>query len=363
MLYCKLCLSEYPESDIDEYSTNTSQQIKVFQCDQCFYIKKPIKIHNFNDPCPICLKKYKNKYKNKYVYNECNHWICAKCYYDRKIEKNQCCLCKKQSGTKIVPSIYLCQRQQSECFDNDTPSIKNKDSKYNYFRKLDYITRKCFKQLYIQINDSLGSSLNISLNNNVLYFLCIEYHKFLKLLVENNNNNNVDKLSPSYYINQIWREHIINISNYITVCNIMCGFVLHYYPEKSFLVNNPTYTERFDRTITLYQKKFGNIHPTLFEIWKPLPIYYDNKPRKQYQLSIIVKQLDASTITIDIKSDSLICDIKKIIAQKTNCHQHSIQLILYGKPLADNKTVSYYGIQCYSILHYISQPIANKDNI
>lgn len=348
MLYCQLCTHEHSKTDIDKYMTNTTGQINVFQCDRCFYIENPVTIYNFDEPCPICFEEC----NNKYVYNKCVHWICENCYHNEKIKKSECYLCKTQSNAIILPSNNLCQRYQSECFDNST-SIETKDNKYDYFINLDPGVQKCFKQLYAQINDTIGSALKIRLNNNVLYLLCMEYHKFLKLLIENDNNNNIDKLSPSYYIDQIWHEHILNISNYVTVCNIMCGYLIHHYPENSFLINRPLYSKRFDQTIALYQKNYGNINPILFEIWKPLEIYYDNIPRKKYNLTIFVKLLSGPTITVTVDNNASILDIKKIIAQKCNYSEICCNLLWCGQQLQDDQIVTEYGIRDQSTLHHV----------
>ena len=283
MNHCKSCLASYTQDQI--------------QCDKCFNIGDPIIIFNCDDPCPVCFE-YSD---SKYVYDKCHHWICDKCHHNT----TECCICKHKCET----TLFKC-------------------SNHNYFDSLEPNIKNCFKQLYIKTNNTIGQELNVKANENMLYDLCTEYHKWLQLLHINDNNNNPEKLQPPKYIDQIWREHILDIPSYNAVCNATCGYVLYYYVEK----NNSI------KTIKLYENAFGPV-PTVF--WTT-------------EISLIIMTEDLQKIPIVISSNSTISNIKEIISSKENCDINYIRLNWNGKELFDKLTIKNYGIPDNSIIYFLN---------
>ena len=241
MYHCQLCFEKYTEGSIANNKVNTVHQTNVFQCNQCFYINDPIFIYDYGEICPICFE-FSN---NKCLY-ECHHWICNSCNEIGKVV--DCPICMTPSNKIII----------------------DKNQSFRYFDDLKPNVKQCFKKLYAQINDSIGKQLNIGTNKDILYHLCVDYHRFLQLLFLNDNNNNESKLSSSYWIDQIWHEHLLDNANYNEVCLSICGYILYHYPENSFNVNASSQKSRQGATMKMYKDKFGELNKL---IWPP---FYKN---------------------------------------------------------------------------------------
>lgn len=313
MFYCRLCSAKCAfdyESNISESTQKQKQQQTKYQCNKCFYIGEPIMVYNFDDNCPICLEKK----KFKYVYDICHHYTCKTCYDYSKFDK-KCPLCLSSSKVCQLPSSNLTFPGELKYFNYNTTYCFS--TNYNYFQSLDLTIQECFKKLYKQIDDMLGKNLQVDKYHNIIYLLCVEYHKFLILLIVNNNNNNINKLASSIYIHAVWTKHILDNKNYTLVCNQMCNYVLNYY---SMSYAKMIYADCFDNTIKLYKQTFGEIDSTTFDIWNPLLIYYDNRDDHIYNLTIFIytdpyfnHKNNKKIICINTTSDKTIDDIKTIL--------------------------------------------------
>ena len=326
MQYCQSCLQSYTAEEISANKTNTMEKINVFQCTQCFYISDPITIYNADDNCPICL----DQSDAKCVYNVCHHWNCKNC--QRMINPSTCSICKFKSGITNI-----------------------KKHTYNYFDAVDPTIKADFKNLYAQINDTVGKP-RIKNYKNILYDACAEYHKFLQLLHINDNNNNPNKLSPSYYIDRIWHEHILNLPSYIRVCNTICGYILYHYPENSYAVNILSYTARFNRTLNMYTNTFGGVNSTI--IWAPTRSYTDSEDISEVidpnKIVVYVKTLsDKPKKTIIIDQNATILELKELIHEKTSIPVLQMRTIYGGRALSEEKTLQDYGMKSYETVHVL----------
>ena len=311
MDHCQLCLTPYTKDLIQLSMVNTSKKNGIFQCNKCFYIDDPIIIFNCDEPCPVCLEHS----HFKCVYDICHHWICAKCHPNT----TECCICKQKSEIKLF-----------------------KYSIHNYFDLLGPDIKNCFKQLYIKINDTIGQELHVEANKTILYDLCVEYHKWLQLLHINDNNNNPEKLQPPKYIDQIWKEHMLDIPSYSTVCNAICGSVLYYYAEKNNL----------NKTVKLYEDTFGPITSPIMWAFKE-----EISATKISAIKIFVMTEKELGLPADVLSTTTVYKIKEMIKDVTNCNPTDINLVWNGKQLIDDRTMKDYDIQNNSIFHLFDKPV------
>lgn len=337
MQHCGLCFHTTDSSNLNRI--NTLKQTNVHQCDQCFYIAEPILIYDYAEPCMICYE-----YSNSKCLFDCSHWICNKCNKNANITNCPSC---KQSGKKTI--------------------VKKKQS-FRYFDDFDITIKKCFKKLYAQINDTVGSQLSqlsqLSqfTSKDLLYHLCVDYHKFLILLADQNNNAAELKLSPPYWIDQIWHNHLLDNESYMTVSITICGYVLYHYPENSFLANTKTYDLRYNATIKLFTEKFGPVNNLIWiksnqeikgEKIIAEPVNVPQQISNTETIRIFIKKLSGSTITIDIKNNATILELKTKIDEKEGISPQMQRLTWAGKQLENINTLHDYNITDCSTIHLI----------
>lgn len=311
MYHCKNCFQKYTEEFINNNRVNTADKINVFQCERCFYVDGII--YGLYQECQMC-----NDNKTSVFFDKYGHSFCNKC--SKKMTNKNCCFCKNKNNKLL--------------------NVKNKNYEY-YFDNVDPSLKNYFKILYCQIVDTIGKK-----RNNKLYDLCVEYYKFLQLLHLNDNNNNINKLSPSCFIDKIWHEHLLDNKNYTEVCNLICGYTLYYYPENDYKKNIKGYTERFNQTISLYEKTFMND----MEKWIWEPIY--NEPN---EIQLFIKTLTGITITIYAPYNSTIQMVKNIIEKKEGISVKDQRLIFAGRQLENDKTLKDYGINEHFTIHLVTR--------
>ena len=236
MYHCQLC---FDGLTIDKVKKNLVciNNSESFQCPKCFYIHEPIKIINYEDVCPICLENP----HGIFIHDKCHHFVCKYCSKSNP-NRYKCVICRTKSH---ITFFY-----------------KPKYNEYDYFDKFSSDLKNCFKELYIKINSTIGKYMNVDADCNVLHILLKEYHKWLQLLNLNCNNYNENKLWASQIIDRIWKEHMKLSANYITCCDIICGYTLKYYPFE-------TYDK--EKITKLYEEHFGPIEKS-YQLWKPLTL-------------------------------------------------------------------------------------------
>ena len=293
--HCKNCLNIFTQLK----TTNTFNKENVSQCDICFSIDTIIHVCNFDDDCIICL----NKSNNKNIFN-CGHWICDLC--NNQYDKNKCPTCD---------AIII--------------SNNKKDDFIDYFGNTN--VKKYFKLLYAQINDTIGVKINFS-----LYELCIEYYKFLCLLHINDNNKNISKLSPPYWIDKVWHKHLLDNGNYNKVCKCICNYTLKHYPSNSFKVNQLSYDERYMTTIELYKKHFNEIKNKNI---------FSNILLPKNTICLIIETLAKKKIILNISPNSTFYMVKESINKNTEIPIENQRILYTGKFMPNDNTLNSCGIK------------------
>lgn len=310
MNYCKSCSANYTDEYIKQNLINTETRTNVVQCRECFNVDNIVKLYGYNDKCSICLNKNSNVY-----FDDCKHCFCNNCIYDLNYK---CALCNTLNNKTMQCSKTT-----------------------HYFNNLEI--KDLFKILYAHTHESLGL---LDYSHEFRYNLYIEYHKWLTLLIENDNNNNPEKLSPSNLIDQLWHAHILDLKNYIDVCMAMNNEILIHYVENGFEAGKNKYSERFYKTMVMYDKKYGNISKKLESIWKPS--YKLTNAGKN--MHIFFRSISGVTITVLINECAYVSELKEIIQQKEKVSACSIRLMYGGKQLQDDYLLKSYGIsECSSV--------------
>jgi len=303
----------FDDAHLDSNKVNTTDRCGVFQCNQCFYIDAII--YGLGQQCQICMDRV-----TCCVFDKCGHTVCLQC--STGITHNICFFCRSSNNGL-------------------TPITDAKPSHQYFFDQVNPTVKKILKKLYCQVFDTIGKSVG----SNNLYDLCAEYYKFLMLLHLNNNNETVDKLSPPHLIDSIWHEHLMDNESYANLCGLIGGHVLFHYPENSFRAGIDGYDKRFSRTIDLYEKTYGTAKPSW--IWYPT---HTRNPRKTIQL--FVKTQCGKTMTIDTYGNASTYEIMELIEKKEGIPTNQQKLVFSGKLLDMDKSISVYGIQNGSTLHF-----------
>lgn len=332
MYCCKKCFRIY--QCIDDYRIDTLQKQNVFQCDTCFNIDSHVLIHNYNrnsnPECILCLekeldvniviflcedteKKCNNADNNICLYNcNCNsiyHWVCAKCYDIYKISSCPKCNTIIKQGT---------------CINTDN---NNKfDNFIDYFKNLE--AKPYFKILYAYLVDQINAN-----EKNILYDLLFEYYRFLCLLFFHDNNKSKIKLSPPYLINMVWKKHLIINKNYNKICDMLCGYVLEYYPFGNFKTNIDMYKEGYLLVLEKYTNSWGQSKNK--NIWTPM--YFDIQIEIVYNKNLFV--------VMNVNSNIRVKELKqKIVIIKNIPFRDQLLLLINNVRLENDKILEYYKI-------------------
>ena len=88
----------------------------------------PVKIKGFESNCPICLEQWGTSKVDPWVFPNCGHMICEKCYLKQKSIKRSCHICREKFG-------ICCQRKEKRKGE----AIMHKqilELKYEYYEQL-----------------------------------------------------------------------------------------------------------------------------------------------------------------------------------------------------------------------------------
>jgi len=194
--------------------------------------------------------------------------MCSECYkdYDNKLI---CPICKEESAVTEINA-----------------------SKCDYFTEMP--VNIYFKKLYAQNVDSIGKE--------ILYDLCVEYYKFLHLA------SKYEDIAPSYWIDKIWRAHMIDNESYNAACMLMFDKIIHYDSKLLSLRGCCSYYAKYLITIDLCFFDVDNV------LWRPIDTRTKNilDVKKETIISLNIFR-DRREINIAVPNIFTISDLKRLI--------------------------------------------------
>jgi len=307
MYHCTNCLTVCPKDQL----VDTRDRIDVNQCQQCFLTQDLIFMYDFNSECKICFGNNTNC-----VFKKCGHTICLSC----KINiHNKCPFC--QVGDNLC--TFVAAKNKYEFFDNTTSEIK-----------------EIFKNLFRQLTDTYDKKMILESD---LYDILVEYYKFLNLLHMNDNNNHVLKLSPSHIIDKIWHAHLLDNHSYNATCHLICGYVLNHYVENSFKRHIDNYQARFDRTLELYEQKYGKVDNNVKWIWAQTKTTTD-------QITFTISTLGGQTYNLEMSVHATVDELKNKLSQLDKSPACTYIVIFHNQGLDNDKSLFECGIKNQSKL-------------
>jgi hypothetical protein len=179
-----------------------------------------------------------------------------------------------------------------------------------------------------------------------------EYYKWLTLLAE---HGGAMELSPGSIIDKVWHEHILDLEDYLYICNKLAGRILYHYPEHSFKADRKERWTRQSTTHNHYIKRYGkynDLTKIYWNDWTPGKIYQKYLVNPHWQL--FVKDLDGFTITFIFNEDTTVEELKFMISEYNGLSPCEQRLIFAGRQLEDgNSLFKHYKIQKESTIHLV----------
>lgn len=240
---CPNCLIVLQDIKTIKTKINSPFGYYFYQCSNCYYLSNGIKVYNIDEECPICLEK---DVDSIHLYG-CNHWICKSCY-DQDENKSICKMCQEDQDNG-PNQFYHRNTYLPKMIPNDLQES---------FMKL-------YKRVYQYV---YTSNINYSQHTKTIVLL-EEYYLWLLLL--SNDERGANYLSPSTAIDNVWHMHILDIKDYIEVCQKIAGRILDHYPENSFSNLKSLRRVRLVNTLVEYKKKFqsaynmSDLHKTIWQ--------------------------------------------------------------------------------------------------
>jgi len=296
-----------------------------YQC-HCFFVTDGIEIFGSDNDCPCCLTKQDSKTVFK-----CGHWVCDTCFTNYK--SDNCPICS---------AIY-------NQYGEKPKNVKKNDHQIAIPDELKTSFQKLYKRVFSFINRYVFLDYSTHFKTIILLE---EYYKWLTILAEHGGAN---ELSPGSLIDKVWHEHILDLEDYLYVCNKVAGRILYHYPEHSF---NCVKRERLQRQWNAdhhYVKKYGkynDLTKIYWHFWAPGRVYQEYSVIPHWQL--FVKDLDGITVTFPFTENTTIDELKLMITEYNGLSPCEQRLIFAGRQLEDGKVLHKdYKIQKESTIHLV----------
>lgn len=344
IICCYYCYSLYSDENIKGNLVNTPIQKSVFQCPNCFHVNNNYQIINPCGECPKC-----NKYDSDIVYVfECGHWIC--CDGDNN---NKCKHCDHMIHTNYID----CDNNNNERTYTKCPQCKTQGDVIHVCKNvtinmnLPKNLHNSYKKLYIRIYDLAKNYTKCFFSYNDEHKLTLvlleEYHKWLCLA------GKYDNIVPGNIINKIWRIHMLDINDYIDVCNIIAKKIIIYNPENTFKSNSNEYFKKYLDAMKYYEKEYGEVPYDAEYCWKLKGFIRQFYGKNKRTMQIFVKTLTGKTITVAVLPNMRILHLKLIIEDNENIPIKTQRLIFGGRQLEDRLTLTHHRIMKESTIHLV----------
>jgi len=322
---CPECSTEFKGEPGKVIAPNASYG---YQC-SCFFLTDGVKLYGLDQECPCCLTKQDNK-----TVFRCGHWVCDNCFIGYK--SDNCPTCSK---------VY-------NKYGEKPANIKKNDRPINIPEQY----KPSFQKLYKRVFNFIDKYVFLDYSTHFKTIVMLEeYYKWLTILAE---HGGATKLSPGVLIDEVWHEHILDLEDYLYICNKVAGRILYHYPENSFSPVKKDRLERWSTTYKQYDKMYGsytNLTHLYWYHWVQGQITQKYKYGGAGRWQMFVKDLDGTTLTFEFNEDTTVDEMKLMIFEYhpdlSPCKQ---RLIFAGRQLEDGKSLHKdYKITKESTIHLV----------
>jgi len=162
------------------------------------------------------------------------------------------------------------------------------------------------------------------------------YRQFLTLKKEHKDWN-ATILSPSYLVDQMWHQHILDAVNYTHDMMLLCGHFVGHNPDG--VLNLQKKAKRDKATRKALEKRFANKYDK--EVWN---VIVDNMGRYQPNLNegitIIIKDQNGEETMFRIKRGTKLGKVFHLFAQRKGIEYGQLFFLLDGERISETETPS-----------------------
>lgn len=162
------------------------------------------------------------------------------------------------------------------------------------------------------------------------------YRQFLTLKKEHKDWN-ATILSPSYLVDQMWHQHILDAVNYTHDMMLLCGHFVGHNPDGA--LNWRKKAERDKTTHAALEKRFANKYDK--EVWN---VIVDNmgqcQPNLNEAITIRVKDQNGEETMFKIKRGTKMIKVLQLYAQRKRIELGQLFFLLDGERISETETPS-----------------------
>ena len=167
------------------------------------------------------------------------------------------------------------------------------------------------------------------------------YRQFLTLKKEHKDWN-ATILSPSYLVDQMWHQHILDAVNYTHDMMLLCGHFVGHNPDGALDVQKKA--KRDKTTHAALEKRFANKYDK--EVWN---VIVDNmgkyQPNLNEGITITVKDQNGEETMFKIKRGTKLGKVFHLFAQRKGIEMGQLIFMLDGERIGERDTPSSLGLE------------------
>lgn len=293
------------------YQYDKQFQNTVQQCPNCWFNGHVITVIDSKSNCFSC-----NQQQSSKVVLECKHWICIDCYYQLNEDETEsgeqhdiiCGYC----NLKTFPMTRIHSNQPVSCI-----------SKY-----ADY-----YKKLYLLMTEGLVcvNIGNVFDQHIKRLNLILEYHKWLQIV----SRYKIANVRPSYQIENVWKMHILDTTNYRSICELFNKGFIHHSPGHTLFDDNADILRRINNTKQYHIELFGSMDKQYWNYFEP-----QVRDKNYIYISQLTGRTDKLPFCPHWTTEYLKHEIHKI-AGIPPCQQ---RVMFMNIQFDDNKMIQYYNV-------------------